>query len=546
VRAGAAKSVIELQFDTTRLPVIRTFLRDHDFDDDEGMLVVRREIRAAGSSRFFINDTPTTAGTARELGSLLVDFHGQYDHQSILRPAQQIRIIDRSAHNEGMVDGYRQTLRRARETYQTIHDLRKQAEDVRATQDYHRAQLEEIARVDPRSGEEEELTRELDLTTHAEELHQQTDTVYALLYAQEQSVSENLARVHTILRHLGTIDARFLDIAGELDSAAISVTEAAKAMQRYKERIEFHPVRADEIRERLVVLQRLRKRYGSIERAMEERERLERSMRLVDNFDEEMQRYTEELSGLKHTLLSQGLALQAARVEAGERLATAIEAQLKELGIPSARFVVSSVLRTTDAAGEAATLTVEHKGMTIVPTDTGLDEIVMRASMNAGEDLKPLDKVLSGGEASRVMLAVKTVMAEADDIPILVFDEIDTGISGRVAQKVGIAIRALSGTHQVLAITHQALIAALAHAHLLVRKTEEEGRTHVHAGTIDGESRVAEIAALLSGDAGSGTARARALELLEGATSGVDMVTTRMDSVRGEDGGSTRKKRTKA
>jgi DNA repair protein RecN (Recombination protein N) len=157
---------------------------------------------------------------------------------------------------------------------------------------------------------------------------------------------------------------------------------------------------------------------------------------------------------------------------------------------------------------------VNIDGKEVIPTDSGADDVVMRASMNAGEELKPLEKVLSGGEASRVMLSVKSVMADTDDIPILVFDEIDTGISGRVAKKVGVAIKALAQSHQVLAITHQALIASLAHHHVLVRKHEHEGRTHVHAETIAGDARVAEIAALLSGDTQSQTARARALELL--------------------------------
>lgn len=515
VRSGATKSIIELQFDTSSLRAVRAFLNDNDFDDNDGVLVIRREIRAAGSSRFFINDTPTTAGVARELGALLVDFHGQYEHQSILRPAEQVGIIDRLAHNDDVLQEYRRTLRRAREVDQTIRELRRQADEVRATQDYHRAQLEEIARIDPKPGEEEELTKELDITTHAEELHEQTGTVYSVLYAQDQSVSENLSRVHAILRHLGTIDESFLAICAELDSAAISITEAAKAVQRYREKVDFHPARADEIRERLVSLQRLRKRYGSIERACEERERLERSVRLIDNFDDEMQRHAEELSELKQLLLMHGTALHASRSKAGRDLSQAIESQLQDLGIPSARFVVDVSLRTRRDGDDQGSLVVTSDGMTIVPTDAGIDEIVMRGSMNAGEELKSLDKVLSGGEASRVMLAVKTVMAEADEIPILVFDEIDTGISGRVAQKVGVAIRALSSTHQVLAITHQALIAALAHGHVLVRKSEADGRTHVHAETITGDTRVGEIAALLSGDSGSATARARALELLD-------------------------------
>jgi DNA repair protein RecN (Recombination protein N) len=528
VRAGAAKSIIELQFQTSSNAAIAQFLREHDFDENENSLVIRREIRAAGTSRFFVNDTPATASIVRELGTLLVDFHGQYEHQSILRPAQQVRIVDRVAHNDTLLRNYRSALRTARDLDRTIREVQRRAEDARSTQEYQRSQLEEIARIDPKLGEEEELVKELDISTHAEELHEQTDIVYGVLYAGEQSVSDNLARVQAALRHLGTIDAAFLELSSEIESAGISVAEVAKAVQRYRERVDFHPARIEEVRERLAQLQRLRKRYGSIERACREREILEESLRLIDNFDDEMQRLSNELAKAKEALAAHGRALHRSRLQAAEKLSAAIEEQLHDLGIPSARFAVQSVLREAHAYGSAHgnahatnietsgehTLRVSIDGKDVIPTDSGADDVVMRASMNAGEELKPLEKVLSGGEASRVMLSVKSVMADTDDIPILVFDEIDTGISGRVAKKVGVAIKALAQSHQVLAITHQALIASLAHHHVLVRKHEHEGRTHVHAETIAGDARVAEIAALLSGDTQSQTARARALELL--------------------------------
>jgi DNA repair protein RecN (Recombination protein N) len=524
VRAGAAKSIIELQFQTSSNAAIAQFLREHDFDENENSLVIRREIRAAGTSRFFVNDTPATAAIVRELGTLLVDFHGQYEHQSILRPAQQVRIVDRVAHNDTLLRNYRSALRTARDLDRTIREVQRRAEDARSTQEYQRSQLEEIARIDPKLGEEEELVKELDISTHAEELHEQTDIVYGVLYAGEQSVSDNLARVQAALRQLGTIDDTFLELSSEIESAGISVAEVAKAVQRYRERVDFHPARIEEVRERLAQLQRLRKRYGSIERACRERETLEESLRLIDNFDDEMQRLSNELAKAKEALATHGKALHRSRLQAAEKLSAAIEEQLHDLGIPSARFAVQSVLREAHAHGNAHatntetsgehTLRVNIDGKEVIPTDSGADDVVMRASMNAGEELKPLEKVLSGGEASRVMLSVKSVMADTDDIPILVFDEIDTGISGRVAKKVGVAIKALAQSHQVLAITHQALIASLAHHHVLVRKHEHEGRTHVHAETIAGDARVAEIAALLSGDTQSQTARARALELL--------------------------------
>lgn len=514
VRSGAAKSIIELHFDIRSLPQVRAYLAENDFDDDEGTLVLRREIRAAGTSRFFVNDTPATAAVAREIGSMMVDFHGQYDHQSILHSAQQLRIVDRMAHNDDLLREYRSVLQKARHIRNTVRDVQRQAEDVRATQDYHRSQLEEIARIDPQPGEEESLTKELDIVIHAEELYEQTSLVYQTLYAKEQSVLENLARVQNALRQLASIDDSFLEVSKELESAVITVTEAAQTVLRYKEKVEFHPARAEEIRARLVLLQRLRKRYGSIEKACEERENLERSVKLIDNYDEEMQRYEKELSTLKEQLCVHGLALRTARLRAAAALGTAIETQLHDLGIPSARFVVQTELRGVSNDAISEELVVNVGGSMVVAQDTGFDELRMLASMNAGEDLKSLDKVLSGGEASRVMLAVKSVLADADEIPILVFDEIDTGISGRVAKKVGVAIKALAQSHQVLAITHQALIASLAHSHVLVRKNEHEGRTNVLAEFINGEARISEIAALLSGDSQSQTARARALELL--------------------------------
>ncbi len=499
VRSGEKKAVIEGIFDVSGNPGIERFLEEQHFEPlQEGVLVLRREIYSSGLSRAFINDAPAKIGALKELGNLLVDFHGQHEHQSLLRLPVQQRLLDNVGGLEGIVEQYQAALQQLKAVVAEYQSLRQREQQLRQEEEFNRFRLEEIERVQPQPGEEERLERELALLENAEFVAETLQQLSALLYEGDNAIRDQLIQVRSLLEQLERIDEVFSSYRSDVQSSIVMVEEIARFVQKYGIEFEFDPVRVEEIRQRLAQLRGLIRKYGSLEQVFEVKEQLERELALAENFEEELRKLERQILEQQRQVGKIAEKLSQRRRKVAKEVEKQVEQLLHHLGIPYAEFRVQmtqQMMRCEETQVVAATAAGCYRCF-----DRGIDMVEFFISTNVGEKPKPLVEVASGGEISRIMLALKTILAKSDRLPMLVFDEIDVGISGRIAQKVGKALKNLSRYHQIIAITHLPQIAALADEHIVVQKQVVGRRTVVSARALSPKERPYEVARLMGGE----------------------------------------------
>jgi DNA repair protein RecN (Recombination protein N) len=499
VRKGAQKAIIEGTFRLNlRNQEIYNFLQTYDFDPAED-LIMRREISEKGSSRSFINDTPATLSLTRELGNLLVDLHGQHEHQSLLRADQHIMFVDALGVSASLLQDYTRSYQTLQTAIEQLEHLLTQKRTLREQEEFKRFQLKEIEDIDPCENEDDEIRTELRIRESAERLSELTGGLYALLYDEEDSLRERAKRARRALDEVASIDTSFADLAEEFRSVIVTIDEVAGAISDYRDNIDFDAERLEQLRYRLQQLTRLRKKFGSMEEVMAKRAELERELDLVDNVDVEIEKLRTESAQSRTALARFGSALTAERTTIARSAEKKVMATLKHLGMEKTRFAVEM---TTAPAGNDDAMAIRTADNTVLHAYShGFDKVEFMIAANPGEPLKPLVRIASGGEISRVMLALKTALAsEPDKLPMMVFDEIDTGISGRIAQKAGQIMKELSGFHQIIVITHLPQIAALADWHIVVEKYQSDSTTSITAHSLTAEEHINEVARLLSGE----------------------------------------------
>jgi DNA repair protein RecN (Recombination protein N) len=503
VRGGSDRAVVEGIFAISGNKKVKALLGENDFEvADE--LIVRREVSTKGQSRCFVNDSPATAAFLKTLGELLVDLHGQHEHQSLLRVETHADMVDEFGGLEGLVAEVRTAVETLASLTGELYDLKGKEQELRERRDIHEFQLHEINAVDPQGGEEEKLEMELRVLENAEKLSGMAARVYEMLYEGDHSVHDQLVVVRNQLQNLAGIDNRFEPVASECGSAVAIVSELARFVQSYSAGVEFAPTRLEELRERLGRLSHLKKKYGgSLEVVLEHRDRIAKEVALAGNYDTVIAKLADEVEQQRTVCAHRSRTLSAKRAEAAKRIDKTIVGELARLGIPGARFEtrISATeidgAATNDGSFTGQYVKVGRKHFIITPK--GYDVVEFHISTNAGEELRPLARVASGGEVSRIMLALKSILAKADRLPVLIFDEIDVGVSGRVAQAVGMALKSLSDFHQVIAITHLPQIAGLADMHYSVFKSETNGRATTSIRKLSTDERVHEVAKLMSG-----------------------------------------------
>jgi len=513
VRTGADKAVVETLFDVAGNARVRTLLAANALDvADE--LIIRREVSAKGQSRCFINDSPINLALMKQVGELLVDLHGQHEHQSLLRVETHCGVLDDFGGLDGMVREYHAAYTRLRALVSEREELRQREQHLREQRAFHLFQAQEIDAVAPRPGEEEQLETELRILENSEKLFGATSELYSLLYEGDRSIHDLLVVARNQLHALAEIDKQFADAARECGSAEAVVGELGKFIQSYNARVEFAPDRLDELRERIGSLSFLKKKYGgSVETLLVRREEIAKELALAENFEEIIGRLTGELDSARTACATLAGRLSAKRHETAKKIDRIIVQELAKLGIPQARFStrITQVERETKSPADDSVM----RGRTAVALNArGFDQVEFHISTNVGEDERPLSRVASGGEISRIMLALKSILAKTDRLPVLIFDEIDVGVSGRIAQAVGAALKNLAGFHQVIAITHLPQIAGFAETHFAVTKSEEGGRTSTHLRQLTLEEQVREVARLISGAEVTETGLAGARELM--------------------------------
>jgi DNA repair protein RecN (Recombination protein N) len=412
------------------------------------------------------------------------------------------------------VEEYSALYESLREKTAALADLRLRERQLLEKKEFYEFQIREIDAVGPHAGEELELERELKILENAERLYSSTGRIYEMLYEGDRSVHDQLVVARNQLQGLTDIDDRFKEAAAECASAEAVVSELAKFIQGYNARVEFNPERLDELRDRLGKMALLKKKYGgSLDAVLEHRERIGQEVALAANFDEVIAQWQSEVESVRNASGAIAQRLSGKRHDAARKIEKGIVAELAKLGIEHGRFGVSISQREIGSDDDAPLFTkAGRKCIALAPR--GYDNVEFMISTNLGEEPKPLAKVASGGEVSRIMLALKSILAKSDSLPVLIFDEIDVGVSGKIAQAVGLSLKSLSAFHQVIAITHLPQIAGLADIHFAVSKSEKSGRATTSIHKLNLEEQVQEVAKLMSGAEVTQVGMAGARELM--------------------------------
>jgi DNA repair protein RecN (Recombination protein N) len=496
IRTGADKVVIEAEFALSEGSHLADLLQRNDIESFGRDLVIRREMNVNGRSRCFINDTPAQVSVLAELGDMLVDLHGQHQHQALLKASNHISYLDDFANLEDKISEYKSCYKKLLHSVKELADLKSRQQEMSQSRDVLAFQLNEITSVDPQLHEDDDLKKEEIILRNAELLNEKSHQLYDELYEKNGSASEIINLAVAALDDLKNIDEKFLQLRDVCENAKILIDDVARNVQDYMGNISYDSERLEAIRARLAELTILKKKHGGIiDAILDKKAELEQRLSLIENFDDEMDRLSEEVSQTRNRLKDLCLTLSAHRKKAGEIFSDYIEKELSELGMLKAKFKFCQDHKR--ATGEPF---IEIDDQLVSVNERGSDQIEFLISANPGEEPKPLVAVASGGEISRIMLALKTLLADADKVPVLVFDEIDIGISGRIAQAVGRKLRKLAETHQVISITHLPQIASMATSHFLVEKFDDGRFTQTTIRELVAQERTEQIARLFGGE----------------------------------------------
>lgn len=476
-------------------------------------IAVRRVISRSGKNRAYLNERPVPVSVLEQTGRDLVDLAGQHEHQVLLNPDRHLSLLDAFAGLENTEDSLLPRYRHEYAAYARLlsekDKLNARARESREREEFLRFQLKELSEAAVTEGEEEKLQAERDASRHAVRLREASFSVEQVLESGEDAILSRIAGTEKELRHAAQLDPRLGELLEKLETAACEVQEVAKFLRSYGEGVSCDPERLQEIEDRLALIAKLKKKHGgSVEALIEKEKELRGSLSLLDDFEGETGRIDRELAGFEKTLLEQSAKISKARRKAAEEISGKVAAELKDLGMPAAQFSFS--MAPLSRAGVSA-------GGKML-NESGSDEGEFLVAPNVGEGLHPLVKIASGGELSRIFLAIKKVLGKVRSAETCVFDEVDAGIGGRVAEVVGRNLAEMSAKRQVICITHLPQIACFADHHFIIRKMTEKGRTLTHVQRLPGDQREEEIARMLAGVRITDQAMAHARQMLKTAS----------------------------
>jgi DNA repair protein RecN (Recombination protein N) len=502
VRTGADRATVEGVFDAAGLEDVQAALDERGIAAEDGVLLLRREVSAAGKSRAWINDTSVTTGALASVGRLLVNLHGQHESQALLREDAQRDALDALARSTDVAAAVRAAYAELEAARDAMAQLGRRRDEAGRRADYLRHVVRELDEARLVAGEADRLDDEARRLTHAVELREQVRQALASLDEGESAATRAIGIARKAMMHVERLDPDAGRFAADLESVLVSVQELGRDLGAYEATLDSDPGRLAEVDRRRDVVHRLtRKHGGSVESALAVLRDARAELDVLDTADVDLRGLAAREQAARSTLATHAARLTALRRRAAKGMAADLETLMPELGLPDGRFEVE--LRVQPEPGPA-----------------GAEEVSFLVTLNVGLEARPLARTASGGELSRIMLALKTVLARLDRVPTLVFDEVDAGIGGTVALRVGDALRRLAGHHQVLVITHLAQVAARAHHHVVVAKGAPAGVSTSDITVVDGDDRVTEVARMLGGDAGSDVSRAHARELLLAAADG--------------------------
>lgn len=496
VRKGADRAIVEgfFRLEGQERELINSLLEREGLLEEPDGLWLGREIRAEGRTIARVNGRTVSLSVQSEIGEALVDVHGQTEHLSLLKVRTHRDLLDRFAHDQDVLGLYQAQFKEWAVLVKKLDDLHAIEKTARDRADMLKYQIQEISEARIRVDEEVSLAQERTRLVNAETLSTLSQSALALLDEGTEissAATDLLGQAGRDLAELARIDPQMQALAQQIEDALSSVSDIAYELRGYLEEIEFNPNRLDQIEERLDLFNRLKRKYGgSLASALTHLEASVSELEKVEGVDEQIGEVKEKISQMKQLLSESGLVLSDQRKLAAVRLAEGVEQQLHLLEMEKARFLVSLSEQESDQG-------LDVNGRRFAFDASGLDQIEFLIETNPGEGFKPLAKTASGGETSRLMLALKSVLAEVDHIPTLVFDEIDSGIGGRVGMTVGDMLWNLGRQHQVLCVTHLPQLAAFGDQHFHVSKRSENERTSTQVEQLMGEARVEELAAML-------------------------------------------------
>lgn len=504
IRSGADKATVQGVFSIEDNTGFNDFLESLGIEPQEdNTLLISRTFNEAGKNFCRVNGTLATVAMLREIGQRLVDIHGQHDNQSLLRPETHIELLDLFAGEEltRIKAEYRTKLDDYRSLKARLKALSGEGKERERLIDMLKYQIQEIEEAGLFKGEDTELEQQSKILSHAEEIISSFSRAYELIHGDDtdaQSAMDKLGEALDALYTIKDIDPEYASICEALEEVHEKLGDISREVRIVRDGTEYDPMLHKQVEERISLIQGLKRKYGETiddillfcNNAREHLDEIERSEELISGIKKDI----EDSEKTLHKLCER---MNQLRGKAAVLLETGIKKELSDLEMPRSNFEVSVISCPDEGFNE-----------------NGTDKVEFLFSPNPGEPVKPLSKIASGGEMSRVMLAIKSILADIDAIPTLVFDEIDTGVSGKAASKVGEKLKSVARGHQVICITHHAQIACMADAHYLIHKEEQAGRTLTFVNQIEGQERENEITRLLSGEHVTENARALARELL--------------------------------
>jgi DNA repair protein RecN (Recombination protein N) len=491
IRTGETHAHVQAEFDAAGPNVGSA--------NDDAALIVRRDINVQGRSRAFVNDTLVTAASLGERTSPLVELHGQHEHQTLLDPQSHLSMLDEFAGTAGSREEVSRAFHEWKRLQSEFDAFQMDAREKTARLDLLKFQVGELSAARLQAGEDDELEITRRVLSSAERLQRLAAEAYAALYDSDEAALARLATVWKRVAELAAVDPAFRPHLEARDAIKSQLEDLAATLRVYGDSIDASPARLQQVEDRLAVLEKIKRKYGpTLPDAVALRETLSRQIDTLENADERSAGLAAELGAAREMFLTRARALSRRRREAAGRFSQRMQAVLGELAMARARFDVRFETDPPESGW----------------TEAGVDVAECYLSANVGEELRPLARIASGGELSRVMLAIRTLAAASSPGKTLIFDEIDAGIGGRVADVVGKKLRHIGESFQVLCITHLPQIAASGHAHFRISKTVIDGRTHTRVARLDSRERVEELARMIGGAAPTDASRAAARELL--------------------------------
>ncbi len=509
IRTGQETASVEGLFDCGNYRDIFSFLEQAGIELNEDQLLLKRVVSRSGRNKIYVNGSLSTLAVLKEIGNRLVDIHGQHQHQLLLHPENHIEVYDSFNKLSAIRDKYKELYVKLLKCQTELNALHKNERENLQKKDLFEFQMKEIDDASLTEAEEDDLKKERVILQNAEKLFQISNQSYEALYSSDNSVIEQLNRVLEELSSVAGYDESIKKIQEEVKPSLFLLEESSNALRDYSRQIEINPEKLAEIEDRLVEINELKRKYGnSLKEILAHRKKIEKEYNAIAYSNETLEKLNKEFAILKKDLAKAAVSLAENRENIVKKFESMMENELRQLSMDGVIFKVNFSYKKDENSF------IKYRGMQVSFSENGIGTLEFLISPNQGEEPRPLAKIASGGELSRIMLSLKNLLAAQDTVPIMIFDEVDSGIGGKVAETVGLKLKRISQNKQVFCITHLTQIASLKGAHYRIEKEVVKGRSVTIIRRLSNSERVDEIARMSGGESITQLTREHAKEML--------------------------------